>query len=100
TDIKAVIPEDICKEAGYHTAETVIINRPSCVFAGGTGTKVFTANKDFSPISRIVQNEVALGGIVRIVSPIAKQVIAESYTLGGFQTPCGDDLIGIYVFDG
>jgi len=89
----------IRKETGDDYAETVIGNRPSCMFAAGTRTEVLSCHQYLSAVGRIVQDKRLYFVSLLVVAPVAEQVFAESFFVGCFQETGWDDLVRIHIFE-
>ena len=54
------------------------------VLAAIAGAKVFAANQYFTAVNGVVQHKVFFRRIIRIVPPVAEQVVAKANTFCGF----------------
>ena len=97
--VQLIIFVNIGKEARYYHTETISGNRPGCVFAAGTRTKVLSCHQYLSAIRRIVQHEILIQRTVGIITPVTKQVITEKllFTSRCFQKTCRNNLVSIYI---
>ena len=51
-----------------------------------------------APVAAVVERERSDLPTLGVVTPVAEEVVAEAFALGGFEKARRDDLVGIYVF--
>ena len=87
-----VAVENVGETGGNHHAETVIVQRPHGVLAGGTNAEIRAGHKDLALlVFRLVQHE------FRVAAPRVEQGVVEAAFLHALQEHGRDDLVGINV---
>jgi hypothetical protein len=98
--VEGVVLEDIGEEATHDGSKTCTADSPSGVFSAAAATEVLTGDEYPSTVSVLVEDEIGVGTAILVVSPVTEKVVAKAITRGSFEETCGDDLVGIDIFEG
>ena len=90
---------DIGKEARYHYSKAISGDSPSRMFTTGTATEVLSCHQYLAAVSWVVQYELLVYSSVRVITPIAEQVISKKLLVacGRLQETSRYNLVGIYI---
>ena len=96
--LEGVALEDIRERSADYRPEAELRQRPRGVLARTAAAEIVARQQNFRVLSaRRVEDEIGLRIALRVIAPVAEELLVEAFFRGGLQEARRNDLVGIDV---